>query len=43
MIIKKRTGGKDATLLGDFSLETSENDSIFLKTDFADSIDFKLA
>ncbi len=25
IIIKKKTGGKDATLLGDFALEPSEN------------------
>ncbi len=36
IIIKKRTGGTDATLLGDFALEPSEN-----LTDFADSINFK--
>ncbi len=40
MIIKKRSGGKDAMLLGDFALEPSENfkaKCIY----FADSIDFK--
>ncbi len=38
--IKKGVGGNNATLLGDFALEPSQN-SIFLKTDFADFINFK--
>ncbi len=36
IIIKKITEGKDATLLGDFALEPSEN----FKIDFADSIEY---
>ncbi len=40
--IKKGSGGNNATLLGDFALEPSENfNLIFLRTDFADFIDFK--
>ncbi len=42
IIIKKRTGGKNAMLLGDFALEPSENfNLIFLKIEPADSINFK--
>ncbi len=33
--LKKGGGGNNATLLGDFDLEPSQN-SIFLQTDFAD-------
>ncbi len=43
IILKKRIGGKYATLLGDFVLESSENlNSIFLRLNSADSIAFKL-
>ncbi len=42
IIIKKGSGGNYLMLLGDFALEPSENfNSIFLKIEFADSIDFK--
>ncbi len=42
VIIKKRIGGKYATLLGDFALESSEKlNLIFLKINSADCIAFK--
>ncbi len=42
IIIKKITGGKHSTLLGDFALEPSEHfNSIFLRIEFADSVNFK--
>ncbi len=42
MIIKKRSGGKDVMLLGDFALEPSKNVlAVFSKNDFADCIEFK--
>ncbi len=40
--IKKGSGGNNATLLGDFALEPSENfNLIFSELTFADFIDFK--
>ncbi len=42
IIIKKGSWVNYVMLQGDFALKTSENfNSIFLKTEFADSIDFK--
>ncbi len=40
--IKKGSGGNNAMLIGDFALEPSENfNFIFLRIEFADSIEFK--